>query len=245
MSVRNKHRLCAYCGKTKKATVDHVPPKLLLEQPFPPNLLNVPACEGCNQSFKQDDEYTRSVLAVDFRASQNKAAQFNLAAIRRSLEKPEARAFADYLTRQSRRMNILSSTGLPMVEISTDKQRVNNTGLHIMRGLYFIETGKVVPPDASIRLESKAGLTADHPDMHTISRVFHVLPDHRHRESGTAFSYMAGFGHEGLVSVWVMLLYDYFFWVGGIDGRAPADRTFVAPDGSVVTAEDTTDPEQV
>jgi hypothetical protein len=245
MSVRNKHGLCVYCGRQKKLTVDHVPPKLFLERPFPPNLLNVPSCEDCNKSFKRDDEYTRSVLAVDIRASHNKAAQFNLAAIRRSLEKPEARAFADYLTRQSRRMNILSPTGLPMVEISTDKQRVNNTGLHIMRGLYFIETGKVVPPDASLRLESKAGLTADHPDIHTIARVFRVLPDHRHRESGTAFSYMAGFGFNGLVSTWVMLLYDYFFWVGGIDERAPADRIFLAPDRSALTAEGPHDHEQV
>ena len=43
MSAKNKHRTCAYCRKFKKSTVDHVPPKLLLEQPFPPNLLRYPA----------------------------------------------------------------------------------------------------------------------------------------------------------------------------------------------------------
>lgn len=223
VSARNKHRMCAYCGKIKKSTVDHVPPKLLLEQPFPPNLLTVPACEDCNQSFKADDEYTRTVLAMDISAAKNKAAQFNLPAIMRWLENPKAAGFAKYLDAQSEKMDVLSADGLPMARIGVDKERVNNTGLHIMRGLYFLEKESPIPHHARVRLESKAGLTPSHPDMVTIARVFHVCRDRRDGAIGNAFSYMAAFNNQGW-SAWVMLLYEYFFWVGTIDEREVAVR---------------------
>ena len=142
VSGRNRRRLCAYCGKAKKLTLEHVPPKLFLEQPFPKNLMTVPACGGCNQSFKADDEYTRTVLAVDIRANWNNAAQFNLQAILRSLQRPNARGFAEYLRSQSNATWILSAAGVPYIAIDLDNQRVKNTGLHIIRGLYFRETGK-------------------------------------------------------------------------------------------------------
>jgi hypothetical protein len=91
-----------------------------------------------------------------------------------------------------------------------------------MRGLYFIEKGDRIPSDASIRLESTAGLTAEHPDMLTIARVFNYLTDHRSGSVGTAFSYTAGFGFGR--SVWLMLLYDYYFWVGSVDERPMSER---------------------
>ena len=148
MSARNRRRLCAYCGKAKKLTADHVPPKLFLEQPFPANLMTVPACGDCNQGFKADDEYTRTVLAVDIRANWNHAAQFNLPAILRSLQRPDARGFAE------------------------------------------------------------------------MARTVSSMPDHRDGSVGTAFSYFVAF--SGRVSVWLTLLYDYFFWVGTVDEREPS-----------------------
>lgn len=47
---------CLYCG-SEADTKDHVPPKLLLERPFPPNLSTVPSCKKCNQSFSKDEQY--------------------------------------------------------------------------------------------------------------------------------------------------------------------------------------------
>ena len=191
--------------------------------------MTVPACEDCNTSFKEDDEYTRSVLAVDIRANWNYAAQSNMPKIVRSLERPNATGFANYLVSQSNRMNVLAPNGLPVMKINIDKQRINRTGWHMMRGLYFRETGKPIPVDAEARLESKAGLTADHPDMLTIARVFHLFQDHRNGATGTAFSYAAAFADQR--SIWLMLLYDYFFWVGSIDTRDPSEREAIIPSG--------------
>jgi hypothetical protein len=193
-----------------------------LERPLPPNLWTVPACVDCNASFKSDDEYTRTVLALDIRANWNVAAQSNLPAIIRSLQRKDARGFAEYLGRQSPASRILTMSGMPMNIISTDKSRVNKTGMHILRGLYFKETGRRLTADFGVRVASKAGLTADHPDMEAIARVFNLLRDHRNGAVGRAFSYAAGFGFGR--SVWLMLLYDYYFWMGTIDERPEGER---------------------
>ncbi|PWU12000.1 MAG: hypothetical protein C5B51_01605 [Terriglobia bacterium] len=223
MSARNRKGTCAYCGRQKKLTVDHVPAKLFLERPFPPNLLTVPACFGCNQSFIADDEYTRTVLATDIRATWNYAAQSNLPAILRSLQRPNARGFAEYISQQSHLMNVLAPSGNPFVTVQIERQRINRSGLHMLRGLYFHETGKRLSgTSAAVRVGSKAGLTAEDSDMLTIARVFHLFPDQRNGAAGTAFSYAAAIGDRR--SVWLMLLYDYFFWVGSVDERDATER---------------------
>lgn len=52
---------CVFCG-AKPDTRDHCPSKVLLDEPFPPNLPVVLACQGCNQSFSKDEEYLACVL---------------------------------------------------------------------------------------------------------------------------------------------------------------------------------------
>ncbi len=222
MSTRNKRGVCAYCGQRRKLTADHVPPRLLLEQPFPPDLWVVPACAVCNQSFKADDEYTRTILALDLRATWNYAAQCNLPRIIRSLKRPSAKDFVNYLARQCVAARIVTPSGAEIQAIRADTGRINRTGMHIMRGLYFRESHKSLSSRAVVRIGSKAGLTADHPDMLVIARLLQQLPDHRDGSAGTAFSYFVGFGDRH--SAWIMLLYDYFFWVATVDEGEASDQ---------------------
>jgi hypothetical protein len=106
----NEPKRCVYCGSENDLTVDHVPPKLLLARPYPPNLLTVPACMTCNQSFQKDDEYTRTMLSIDVRAAKNPTAQSNLPAVLRSLQRPDARGFAEYLTSTAESSTVLVRT---------------------------------------------------------------------------------------------------------------------------------------
>jgi hypothetical protein len=48
--------MCSYCGNFPQ-TRDHVPSKILLDEPFPENLPIVPCCSKCNQDFSLDEEY--------------------------------------------------------------------------------------------------------------------------------------------------------------------------------------------
>ena len=47
---------CVYCGGPPE-TRDHVPSKVLLDEPYPENLPVVPACIECNSSFSLHEEY--------------------------------------------------------------------------------------------------------------------------------------------------------------------------------------------
>lgn len=47
---------CAYC-RSATETRDHVPARVLLDEPFPENLPVVPACLECNNSASADEEY--------------------------------------------------------------------------------------------------------------------------------------------------------------------------------------------
>ena len=53
--------MCSYCGGMPE-TRDHVPSRILLDDPFPENLPIVPCCLKCNQSFSLDEEYFACVL---------------------------------------------------------------------------------------------------------------------------------------------------------------------------------------
>lgn len=52
---------CAYCAGTTE-TRDHVPSRVLLDEPYPENLPVVGACRECNQSFSKDEAYLACLL---------------------------------------------------------------------------------------------------------------------------------------------------------------------------------------
>jgi hypothetical protein len=210
---------CVYCGADKNLTVDHVPPKLLLTRPYPVNLVTVPACFPCNQSFQKDDEYMRTLLCIDVRASKNTAAQSNLPAVLRSLQRPNARGFVEYLASQTNLSAILDQHGSPMGQvIEVDNTRVNRAGQRFVRALYFAETQTPLPVGALVRVGAKMDLRPKDAGTIPIARALKTLPDWRNGSVGTAFSYVTAIGPE--FSFWFMLLYDFFFWLGTVDCRA-------------------------
>jgi len=52
---------CIYCGAAPDSR-DHVPSRVLLDDPFPENLPVVPSCRGCNTSFSFDEEYCAALI---------------------------------------------------------------------------------------------------------------------------------------------------------------------------------------
>ncbi len=57
---RNKG-FCVHCGGPGE-TLDHVPSKVLLDEPYPENLMAAPACRECNNSLSLDEEYLACLL---------------------------------------------------------------------------------------------------------------------------------------------------------------------------------------
>ncbi len=52
---------CVYCGGVPD-TRDHVPSKVLLDEPFPPELPVVGSCKSCNGGFSKDEQYLACLL---------------------------------------------------------------------------------------------------------------------------------------------------------------------------------------
>jgi hypothetical protein len=152
------------------------------------------------------------MTSVDLKSSSHPAVQNNMPAILRSLQRPESQRFASYLMGQSQRTVVLGSDGMPMgLYFEPESDRMNATGRHIVRGLYFVETGQPFPASLQIRVACKPGLTADHPDILKFAQIYHKLSDKRDRAIGDVFSYVVGF-HTNW-SAWLMMLYGQFWWL--------------------------------
>lgn len=52
---------CAHCGGEIE-TRDHVPARVLLDEPFPPNLPVVGSCRRCNEGSSADEEYVACLV---------------------------------------------------------------------------------------------------------------------------------------------------------------------------------------
>jgi hypothetical protein len=53
---------CTYCDSMLAETRDHVPSRILLDQPYPKNLPAVPACRECNNTLSRDEEYFAALI---------------------------------------------------------------------------------------------------------------------------------------------------------------------------------------
>ena len=56
-------RTCFHCGRDPE-TVDHVPPKVFLDKPYPEDLITVPSCGRCNSVSSDDEQYVASLIEV-------------------------------------------------------------------------------------------------------------------------------------------------------------------------------------
>ena len=125
--------------------------------------------------------------------------------------------------RSTGKSTILGEDGVPWANaIKIDRKRVRASGERMIRGLYFIEMQKLLPRGAVVRVAARAGVSAREPAIQEFARFYARTPVRRDRAIGTAFSYAAGF--TGNISVWMMLLYDYFAWLGTVDCRPVSER---------------------
>lgn len=53
--------ICVYCGAPAD-TLDHVPSRCFLDEPYPDNLRTVQCCEKCNHKFSPDEEYVSCLI---------------------------------------------------------------------------------------------------------------------------------------------------------------------------------------
>ena len=73
------NKTCIYCGMRNAVELDHVPPKCFFPTPRPSNLITVPSCAQCNDSFSKDDERVRNLITSSENTEQHDAIKSQLA----------------------------------------------------------------------------------------------------------------------------------------------------------------------
>lgn len=122
---------CVYCGGGIES-VDHVPSRTLLDEPYPPNLPTVDACEECNGGFSLDEEYLACFLACTIAGSTAPEAQTRPSVRRKLIEKPQLRALIES-------QRVVSADG--SVRWKPDESRVENILVKLARGHMAFEEG--------------------------------------------------------------------------------------------------------
>lgn len=115
---------CAYCAGATE-TRDHVPSKVLLDEPYPENLPVVPACQSCNEGFALDEEYVACLVECTLVGSVNPA-DFQREKICQILSKRPALA--------SRLMKARHETLFGEVLFTIEAERVRKVALKLARG---------------------------------------------------------------------------------------------------------------
>src|SRR5258708_16068040 len=55
---------CFLCGSAEHLTRGHVPAENLFKPPLPTNMVTLPECRPCNESYSLDEEYFRACVAT-------------------------------------------------------------------------------------------------------------------------------------------------------------------------------------
>lgn len=114
---------CVHCAGVNDS-MDHVPSKVLLDDPYPENLPSVPACSRCNQSFSVDEEYLACLIECTLAGSVSPNDMEREKIKRIVRERP---ALASRLTRARRETR-------QGITFDVESERVSNVLLKLARG---------------------------------------------------------------------------------------------------------------
>ncbi len=208
MSRHRRRGICVYCGRHRKLTSDHVPPRNLFPAPRPTNLITVPACTDCNTSAKLDDEYFRLMVSMREDVHGEADVQAVLPAVLRSLQNPAAIGFRAGFLRSLCDVNVVTPAGLytgirPGYNVNL--ARMDRVAARIVRGLFYHETGLRLPDGYDAAAYSSDGIR---PELHAgLRTVFEPLVNTIPKSIGRVFSYWCGFKEDPNASAWVLLFY--------------------------------------
>jgi len=143
--------LCYLCGKSlsEPTNVDHVPPKQLYVQEIrkkhPLNLLTIEVHTDCNKSFQHDEDYFVNTLAPFAQGSYAGSALLRDVFTKHAEGKKRGLVQKVLNEFDHRPSGIIIPPG--QVVKRFEGARVHRVAWKIVRGLYFHETGQVLPED--------------------------------------------------------------------------------------------------
>jgi hypothetical protein len=123
---------CVHCGDSAQSR-DHIPSRILLDEPYPDNLPVVPACDPCNQSYSLDEQYFACLVEC--------ARTGSIEAVRRS---KIARVLRENPALTARISSSCSISGDMDISFSVELARARNAVLKLARGHAACEASEML-----------------------------------------------------------------------------------------------------
>lgn len=120
---------CIYCGENADSR-EHAIPQCFFPRPFPQNLITVPACIKCNNSYSSDEDYARIVLS-SARTGENMplAEQIWEQKVARSLIRNQKITHEIY--------NSMIEISDSLIAFKVDRSRIDKVITKIVQGMFF------------------------------------------------------------------------------------------------------------
>ncbi len=146
-------KLCYLCGTKVADTKDHLFPSGLFNRPLPNNLpQRLPACGECNNALSSDEEQFRVFLASGMAFETKAGFRVWTERIRPDLKGARPR-LKPLIQSQIKLARVLSESGALLGHTliqEMDRETVNRVLRKIARGLYFLDTGNILPDNVQI-----------------------------------------------------------------------------------------------
>jgi hypothetical protein len=144
---------CVYCDDVADSR-DHVPPRGIFPSPKPSDLITVPSCTSCNQSFSKDDEYFKISLGLREDVRRSREGRHLARECIRALQRPESSNFAkvvDSTIRPPTAEEILEGADPDSVGQQPDSERLQRVIRRMIQGLHFHVSGRRLPVGYVVR----------------------------------------------------------------------------------------------
>lgn len=208
--------VCAYCGKSRLTTRDHVPPQGIFPHPRPENLVTVPICSKCNRGTSEDDEYFRDMVAMHVKAANHPAARAVLPSIWRSFDRSQAAGLRADLRSKMQAVARVSPLGLyagTVLKVDINMVRIHAVAERIARGLFYHHENHPLPADCLFSVMCVTGREMDTQLRDNVFGLARALSDQETYDLGNgAFRYRFGRVEEAdrapNSTVWVFSFYE-------------------------------------
>ena len=155
MGKRTKITECVYCGERKQTTRDHVVSNNLFPDSYKKkNVIVIPSCRDCNESFSLDEEYFRIFVCGAGLEHSQQAVDLFFSKIRRCIQR-KPHIISDMYKRMDL-VDLSTKSGIYLgkktrITISDkDWERYCNVLNKYIKGLFFHEFRRILPVDHKI-----------------------------------------------------------------------------------------------
>lgn len=126
---------------------DHVIPKQFFPGPRPNNLITVPCCSKCNKEYKKDEDYVRALLCFGPAGVSQIGKRLWKQKLHRMYKKDKG--IREIIAKSLKKVNLYTLKGLYIRKgfiVKPDWSRIENLVVKFVKGLYYFEYGKALPP---------------------------------------------------------------------------------------------------